>query len=157
MKSRKIFDYFIAYVLWVVTLGLGIWLILLSREALEAFLGGYYIKGENQFMLIRQARFLDIAIPFVLWLLWFAFLIIIEEYYRKGAEKRLIWWRFARVTGWLLVLIFIVDLIQVLLVGAMVAGWLRWLLVTLELLVGVALLIFSRSKPTASATKSPLR
>jgi hypothetical protein len=118
-------------------------------------LGKYFIiKDESQFLLIRQARFFDLVVPLVLWLLWFGFSIVVEEYYRKGAEKHVLWQRFAKVTGVLLLLIFIVDFCQNLMLGITVVGWLHWLLTALELLVGIALVIASRSRRTLQADKA---
>jgi len=153
MKAKTGFDYVMAYLLWFVTLCLGAWFVFISRNTFETFLGGYYIKEKGQFLLSQQARFLDIVFPVVLWLLWLVMMIVTEEYYRKGAQKGNVLKRFAKVAGVLLVLIFIADLCQNLMLGLTVVGWLRWLLTIFELLAGVALIFAGRLKPASPDAK----
>ena len=154
MKARTGFDYVMAYLLWFVTLCLGAWFVFISRNTFEVFLGGYYIKEKNQFLLSKQASFLDIVFPVVLWLLWFVMLILTEEYYRRGVQKHNLFKRFAKVSGGLLVLIFFADLCLNLMLGITATGWLRWLITLIELLAGVALLIASKTKPARLASKT---
>ena len=155
MKAKTRLEYILAYLLWAVTLGLGAWLAFTSRNTLEEYLGKYFIKEENQFMLTKQAIFLDIVIPVLLWLLWFVMLIVVEEYYRRGVEKHSLIRRFMKVVGILFVLMFINDLLLNLMLGFAAAGWLRWLLTLIELLVGVALSVASRLRPTVQSDQTP--
>lgn len=152
MKVKKGIDAILFYVFWLVSLALGAWFVIIAREAFETFLGRYFIKGPDQFTVIRQARFWDLVVSVVLWILWFAMMIIVEEYYRRGAEKNVMWRRFARVTAILLILIFIASLSQNLMLGFAVVGWLPWLLSVLELFAGIALIIVSRLKPAPKET-----
>ena len=152
MKVKRGIDYILFYIFWLATLGLGAWFVIISREAFETYLGKYYIKNPDQFIIIRQARVWDIVVSVGLWLLWFVMMIVTEEYYRKGAEKHIIWQRFAKVAGVLLVLIFIANLCQNLMLGLAIVGWLPWLLGGLELIAGIALIYVSRSKPAPKDT-----
>ena len=146
MKVKNWSEYILAYALLAVTLGLGAWFVITSQNTFEVFLGGFYIKEENQFLLARQARFFDIIFPLVLWISWFIMLIVVEEYYRKGVEKHSLIKRFMKVTGVLLILLFVSDLFLTLMLGLTATGWLRVLLMIIELLAGIAFLILSRSK-----------
>lgn len=152
MKVKKGIDAILFYVFWLVSLALGAWFVIIAREAFETFLGRYFIKSPDQFTVIRQARFWDLVVSVVLWILWFAMMIIVEEYYRRGAEKNVMWRRFARVTAILLILIFIASLSQNLMLGFAVVGLLPWLLSVLELFAGIALIIVSRFKPAPKET-----
>lgn len=147
MKIKTGASLLLAYLLWLVTLALGIWFAVISREAFETYLGKYFIQEQGQFTLTRQARFWDLVFAVVVWLLWFVMMIITEEYYRRGVRKNALWQRFARVAGILLILIFLADLLQNLMLGAGEVGWLRWLLTVTELVLGAALISLSRLKP----------
>lgn len=149
MKIKTGLDTFLAYILWAVTLALGAWLALRGREVLGTFLGRYFVTEQGQFLRLKQANLLSIVVPVVLWLLWFVMMIVTEEYYRKGLVKHLIWQRFAKVVGILLVLIFTFDFLQNLMLGASTVGWLRWVVTIAELLVGVVLIYVSRKKPAS--------
>lgn len=151
MKTRTRLDFILAYILWAVTLALGAWFAIIGREAFETYLGKYFIQEQGQFELARQARFWDLTVAVVLWLLWFVMLIITEEYFRRGVPKKTVWQRFAKVAGVLILLIFIADLCQNLMLGIAVVGWLRWLLTIIELLGGVVLIYGSRKKPASPA------
>ena len=155
MKVKTGFESVLAYLLWVVTLGLGAWLVIISRNTLEAFLGWYFIQEKNRFILTQQARLLDIVIPVVLWLLWFVMLILVEEYYRRGVEKHTLFKRFMKMIGVLLILIFFADLLFNLMLGFRVSGWLRWLITLIELLAGAALWMAGKTKPDRLANKTP--
>jgi hypothetical protein len=155
MKVKTGFESVLAYLLWVVTLGLGAWLVIISRNTLEAFLGWYFIQEKNRFILTQQARLLDIVIPVVLWLLWFVMLILVEEYYRRGVEKHTLFKRFMKMIGVLLILIFFADLLFNLMLGFRVSGWLRWLITLIELLAGAALWMAGKTKPARLASKTP--
>jgi hypothetical protein len=147
MKIKAGASLLLAYLLWIVTLALGAWFAVIGREAFETYLGKYFIQEQGQFLLSRQARFWDLTVAVVLWLLWFVMMIITEEYYRRGVPKKTVWRRFAKVTGILLILIFVADLCQNLMLGIGTVGWLRWLLTVIELVAGVALTYLSRLKP----------
>ena len=149
MKIKSGAEQVLFYLFWLVTLALGAWFVIISREAFETYLGTYFIKEQGQFLLSRQARFWDLVFSVTLWILWFALMIITEEYYRRGMGKLLLWRRFAKVTGILLVLIFIVDFLQNLMLGISSVGWLRWLLTVIELLAGAVLIYLSRKKPAS--------
>jgi hypothetical protein len=151
MKIKTGASLILAYILWAVTLALGAWFAIIGRETFETYLGKYFIQEQGQFELARQARFWDLTVAVVLWLLWFVMLIITEEYYRRGAPKKTVWQRFAKVAGVLILLIFLADLFQNLMLGIGEVGWLRWLLTILELLAGVVLIYISRRKQAAPA------
>lgn len=152
MKFKKGIDTILFYIFWIVSLGLGAWFVIIAREAFETFLGRFFIKSPDQFIIIRQARFWDIVFSVLLWILWFAMMIVTEEYYRRGVTKNVLWQRFARVTGILLILIFIANFSQNLMLGYAVVGWLPWLLCVLELIAGIALITVSRLRPAPKET-----
>jgi hypothetical protein len=75
-------------------------------------------------------------------------MIIVEEYFRVGVQKGGLWTRFARVTGPLVLAVFGADLILCWLQGIGSYDWLRWLILAAELGVGIALLVWGKTRFT---------
>lgn len=145
----KAFKYAIAYGMWFVDLGLSAWLFFVSRTALFAFLALFYKEGDYRYT--KTAELIDNTFTLLLGLGWLALIILTEEYYRTGAlEENLK--RFARVTGPVLLCIFFVDLILFGLQGFGGGDWLRWLILSSELVMGLILILYARktaaNKPT---------
>ena len=143
---NKVFKYASAYGMWIVDLGLALWLVYLSRTAILGILALFYEPGDLQYL--HAVNFTDKVIAIILGLGWLAFTIIIEDYYRKGALKGDMLKRFARVTGPIFLCSFVIDLILFWLQGIGSDNWLRWLILAAELGIGIALIIFVKNKST---------
>ena len=130
------------YLLWVITIALGFWLLLVSREAF--LMGAAFYVGDD---IVRgwQVRFLDKAVFIAAGLFVIILFTLTEGYLRGGLEKQDLFKRFAKITGIELLLIFVFDILLVLMQGATAGSWLRWLIVFIELALGIAFFRIGRS------------
>lgn len=139
---RKVLKYAIAYGMWFVDLGLSAWLLFVSRTALLTFLALSYEEGD--FRYTKTAQLIDQVFTILLGLGWLALFVLTEGYYRAGALQENLQKRFARVTGPILMCIFLVDLILFGLQGFGGGDWLRWLVLSAELVIGLMLILYAR-------------
>ena len=142
----KVLKYLLAYVLWIIDLALGLWLLLISRTVFLDILGLSFKEGS--WVYSRRVDFADKVFLLVLGLGWLIFMIIIEHSYRASALTGELPQRFAWVTGFLLLCIFVYVMLMFCVQGAGI-NWLRWLILAAELGIGIALLVSvrPRSKP----------
>lgn len=141
---KKALKFIISYSTWILNLGLAFWLFYISRTTLLGILALFYEKGEWAYS--KAVDFTDKVFTIVLILAWVVFMVIVEEYFRKGVHKGLFMQRAARVTGIILLSLFTVDLILLWLQGISAANSLRWLVLALELGVGTALIASINSR-----------
>jgi hypothetical protein len=142
----KVLKYVLAYFLWIVDLGLGLWLFFISRTALLDILATFYKPGAWVY-----SRRVDLADKFFLLILglgWLVFMIVIEHDYRSSALTGELPQRFAWVTGLLLLCIFVVDMIMIWVQGVGNNG-LRWFMLAIELGIGTALIVAVKRRFTA--------
>ena len=142
----KTVRYVLAYSMWFADLGLSAWLIYLCRTALFGILALFYEPGDLQYG--HAIDFSDKVVSIVRGLGWLVFSIITEDRFRTGALTENLWQRFARFTGPVLLCIFTVDLILAWLQGIGSDNWLRWLVLAVELGLGLALVVSGRKKST---------
>jgi uncharacterized membrane protein len=135
----KVLKYASAYILWIVGSGFVAWLFYLGRTVLLGLLALSGQVGEWQFA--KTVNLIDRVVTVVLGLGWLAFVIITEDYFRKAVKKGNLLRRFARITGPVLLCIFIVDLVFFWLQGISSDNWLRWLILATELGGGIALVV----------------
>jgi hypothetical protein len=140
----KAFKYAVAYGMLLVDLGLSAWLFIMSRTVLRAFLALSYEPGV--FRQLKRAQVIDQISTILLGLGWLAFFVLAEGYYRAGALEEGLVKRFARVTGPILLCVFVLDLILFWLQGIGGDDWLRWLILLAELIIGSALVIYGRKR-----------
>ncbi len=142
----KIFRYAGAYVMWIADLGLALWLAYLCRDGFLDILALFYPKGN--FAYLNAANFADKVFAIILGIGWLVFMIIVEAYFRAGVSKEELLKRFARVTGPVLLCIFVVDLMLFWMQEVGNADWLRWLILAAELGVGIALVVSAKKRFT---------
>ena len=139
----KVLKYLLAYVLWIIDLALGLWLLLISRTVFLDILALSF--KESSWVYSRRVDFADKVFLLVLGLGWLIFMIIIEHSYRASALTSDLPRRFAWVTGLLLLCIFVIDTIMFWVQGVGNGNWLRWLIRASELSIGIVLLMSVRS------------
>src|SRR5215211_1058351 len=143
----QIIKYVGAYLMWITNLGLTFWLILISRTVFLGIFALLYKGGPSlyaQLVYGHRVDFADKLFSIMLGLGWLAFMIAVEAYFRAGAANDDLFVRFARVTGPVVLSIFVVDLILFWLQGVGGGNWIRWLMLAAELGVGIALLVSVR-------------
>jgi len=140
---KKVTNSIIAYGMWFVDIALAFWLFYFSRTAYLGIFALFYKTGNSGYA--NMVSFLDKAFMIVLGLTWLTFMIIVEEYFRLGIQKGTLVNRFAKITGPVLLCIFVVDLIVFWLEGIGSGNWLRWLILAGELGIGIALVVFAKS------------
>jgi formate hydrogenlyase subunit 3/multisubunit Na+/H+ antiporter MnhD subunit len=92
--------YIIAYSMWIIDLGLALWLFFISRTALRNLLLLFYKPGNLTYG--YRVDFIDKIFSLVVGLGWLLFSIFSEGYFRTGVNKEDLPKRVARVTGALL-------------------------------------------------------
>jgi hypothetical protein len=140
----KLLKYASSYVMWIIDLGIAFWFMFIARTDLINFLSLFAKKGNLTYG--HQVDFADKAFSITLGLGWLALMIVIEQYYRHGVEKDDLRKRFARVTGPLVIAVFVADLIAFWLGGIASGNFVRWLILAAELGIGIALIIEGRQK-----------
>lgn len=142
MVKRSWIQYVGLYLLWAVVIALGFWLLLVSRETF--LFGASFYVGDD---IVRgwQVRFFDKAFFIIAGLFIIILVTTTEGYFRGGVEKGNLLRRFAEVAGIEVLIIFACDLLLALMQGAAASGWVRWLIIAAELLLGVVLFLFGRA------------
>ncbi len=146
----KIFQYIAYIVMWVLNLVIALWFGFVARMDLTQFLALFY-KEDN----LTYGHFIDFsdrAFTIILGLGWLVLMIVSEEYLRKGVLEDDLVRRFSRITGPLLLAAFAADLILMILQGFGVSGWSRWLLLAIELGIGIFLIVEGNSKLASKPT-----
>jgi hypothetical protein len=143
----KVFRYSIAYFLWIVDLGLGIWLFLLGRSVLLGVLALSYKPGALTYA--HRVDFVDKMYVLLLGLAWLALMIVLEHQFRTSALTENLPQRFAKVTGILLLSVFVIDSILFWLQGVASGNWLRWLILAAELGIGIWLIVAVQNRLTS--------
>ncbi|MBN1304935.1 MAG: hypothetical protein JXA13_10910 [Anaerolineales bacterium] len=143
---RKISKKILAYSMWVVDLLLAAWLLIISRWALVAFVTPIIIDPTH-FLFPKRAEVMDAVYLLLLGIGWVAFMIFSQKYYSVGARKGNLFKRFARITGLLFLCIFIVDSTFFYLQGFTTDSWVRWLIIFVELVLGIILILYGRKIP----------
>ena len=151
---KKLYRYLLAYFLWIVTLCLGLWFIYVSYSAVQALLGSFFIK--NSFPRLWQAEFYNEVYLVIVGLAWLIVFVIGEEYFRKSVEKQNTIKRFSKIAGPVIILIFISDLSMALTRGIGYISWVHWLILAIELGIGVFLVQLQtcHSRPNAASKSS---
>ena len=144
----RLTKYLGAYVLWLVDLGLALWLVILARTVYLGFFALSYRPGA--FIYAQRVDLADKFFVLILGVAWLIFMIITEAYFRKGVVHDDLFQRFARVTGPVLLSVFSVDLLLLWLQGG--GDWRHWLILTAEVGLGIILITFARSWPKSKLT-----
>lgn len=140
-----------AYILWIIDLGLSFWLVVISRTVFLGLFAISYSGAQSSYAKVIYAHRVDFAdkmFAIVLGLGWLVFMIATEAYLRAGILRDDLFKRFARVTGPVLLAIFIVDLSLLWLQGAGGGDWLRWFMLVAELGLGITLLRLAAPRST---------
>lgn len=135
-----------AYLLWAVVLALGIWLLLLSRNAVLAVFSA--LSTNTTTTGAGQLETLDKFYSIAAGILWLALMIVSELYFRSGARRGVLLPSFARVIGAELLLLFVVDTVLLVIIGFAAATLWRWLILTAEISLAIVCLRFARSAPS---------
>ena len=143
----RVFRYLIAYLLWIVDLGLGIWLMVLGRNALLGILALSYKPGALTYA--HRVDFIDKMYVVFIGLAWLTLMIVLEHSFRTSALTEKLPQRFARVTGILLLSLFVVDLILFWIQGGQSGSWVRWLILAAELGIGIVLIVAVQNRHTS--------
>ena len=143
---RNILKFILAYFLWFIDLGLAAWLAFIGRTALFALPAVFFHRGSIFYS--SRAEVMDTVFTLLIGLGWLIFMVVTLEYFQPGEQKVNLIKRFATVTGPLVLCIFIVDSILFFLQGFDANNWLRLLIISAELVVGIILVIYSRKYGT---------
>ncbi len=152
-RMRSWPGYALAYLMWIVTLFLGVWIFLIGRNL---FLVILVQVSSNTYQSTVQARFGERIFSIVLGLIWLVMMIGSEEYYRTGVLKKRLHERWSAVVGTELLVIFLIDFSLLLLQGVSNGAWLRGIILFAELAAGLLLLWYARFSRMSRLRKSSL-
>ena len=147
---KKVANQFLAYGMWIVDLLLAFWLAFLSRNVILEILALFYNKTSWSYP--RWVVVIDRVYTLMVGLGWLVFMIVVEHYIMAGVKKGNLLKRFTRVTGLVLLSIFVVDLIMFWLQGIGSGNWLRWLILAAELAIGTGMYVYYKSTATTKTT-----
>jgi hypothetical protein len=137
LSQKKWLLDFSVYLLWIPVVALLFWFVLQLRTAIEIGLSAFYVR--DNLSRIKMADVIDKYSFAVMICVWIVIIIIIESHLRNGMKKHTVFLRFTRIFGPAVLLLFLVDLFNLLMLGMATAGWQSWLLIAGELLIGGAI------------------
>jgi hypothetical protein len=126
--------------MWIFTLLLELWFIVISLQDFQCIFSAFYIRGSDQ--RAQQVGFYVAIYVIIMGLLWVVLITVTEELFRTGAQKGDLFRRFAKIAGPEFLFIFLADLVLLWLQSPGGYDWFRWLILGGELLIGVALITF---------------
>lgn len=131
--------YLIAYLMWFIFFLLGVLFLLVSRQGVLGILGNY---SRGNLQRIMEAQLIDKAYLLVVGLALLILMIVVEDYFKKGAQKGLLAVRIPKVMGLEILFLFGAHLLLVILGLLGTLSGLQLLLMAIEFLGGVCLLWF---------------
>ncbi len=147
MRKFTWLNYLLVYFLWSIVLLVGLWFLLLSRNTFLSVFTTLYVK--DSIVRAWQIRSLEKFYTLGVGLAWLAMTILTEVYFRAAVHRaRLLFQRFALILGIELLLIFVADAMLLFVQGLGMTIWSRWLILGVELVLGVGCLIFARADAT---------
>ena len=132
-KKKWLLD-LIVYLVWFLIVGLLFWTVLQLHTAIEIGLSAFFVQ--NKPVNVRVADVIDKYSLAAMVCAWIVIIVLIEAYLRNGLRSKSVFKRFARIFGLGLLLLFLVDLFNLLMLEMATAGWVRWLVMVVELLIG---------------------
>jgi hypothetical protein len=144
---KKVFDYILAYILWIVEIGFALYFCYISRTLVLGIMTFYYKVGNVQYQ--NRMNLTDRVFVLILGFGWLIFMIFVEEYFRSGVSKGNLPKRIVGVTWPVLLAAFLVDLVLLWIQGFGSGSWLHWLVLAVELGAGVGLLMFAKTRFTS--------
>jgi hypothetical protein len=137
MFRKKWFLELSIYLVWFPIVVLLFWLAIQLRTAIEIGLSAFYV-GTNPWH-FKVADVIDKYSFAAIILVWIVVIILIEAHLRNGLRDKSMTKRFTRIFGPGLLLLCLVDLFNVLMPATISPGWVRWLAIAVELLMGCAI------------------
>jgi hypothetical protein len=146
MNRLKLWSsYALVYLMWVVSLGLWVLFMLISRNTLAGLLGTFYLNGT--FNRMKVAELIDLTYMFMIAAVGIVFTILVEYYFRRGVKKGDLIKRIGRVVGTLILIIFLCDITLALLIGFSQIIWWRWPILLIELTAGIGFIWLAMKGP----------
>ena len=143
MAGKRWLRYLAAYIGWAVCIILAVWTLIVWRSAFQAALSIFFIKGSE--WRGTQSGFYDKVFLLVIGLLWLYFVIISEQYVKKGAEKQQVVKSLTWLFGLVITITFVGDFFLFLLIGLNPFSWIRLLILVVEGVIGAGLLWFAKN------------
>lgn len=153
MQIKQISAYVVAYVLWIVSMLLGVVFLLIGMNGIPQLLAPLFSATEfnERFM----AGFINRIFLVVAGIGILIIIVAVESYFRHGVQSNTLWQRAARVFGPLMLLVFVADLCQVIFLQYPFGLNPRWLILALELAAALALTFFGYRKPLPRLPRRP--
>lgn len=144
MRKHQVLRYALVYGMWLVVMAVGLWLLLVSRDVVLGAVARLLVDDStaHTWQLVSVERFYMVGAG----LLWLVMTVVSEAYLRRGVDRGGLLRRFARMLAPQLLLLFAVDAALFALQGLQ-GGPLRWLILIVELGLGIGSLIVARGAP----------
>ncbi len=143
MAGKRWLSYITVYVGWAASLILAIWTVLIWRNAFDAALSLFFIRGSDWRAI--QSGFWDKSFVIILGILWLFLMIISEQYLKKGANKQRLLNYLARLTGWIILITFAGDFFLFLLISLNPFSWIHLIILLVEIALAVGLLWLAKN------------
>jgi len=140
--------YVIAYGMWIVFTLAGIWFVIFSRNSFIGLLNLYYVQEEGlgKFQRGMEVQFLDKVYLLVVAFAVLILMIVVEEYFKRGAQRGDLAKRIFMVFGREMLFIFAASLASAFLLGF---SPLIWLLLAGEFLASIIMIYLGIKLPAA--------
>ena len=147
MRKQIWIRHLLAYLAWAAVLALGIWVLLLSRDAVLGVVAT--LTADTPSVVARTWRLTAVERFYVIaaGLVWLAMMVAVEFYFRNGIHHGQLRQRFARVFGAEMLVLFVSDAVLFVVQGLGTVVWLRWVILGAELVLGVLAAELGRSAP----------
>ena len=144
MMNKLWVKYIIAYTLWMVFTIVGLLFLMVSRNSLVGLFNLYYVQ--DKFQRRMEIQFLDKIYLMVVAFAILILMIIVEEYFKHGAQRGDLLKRICKVFGIEILFMFAASMASAYLVGF---SGLVWLLLAVELAVSIGLTYLGIKLPAA--------
>jgi formate hydrogenlyase subunit 3/multisubunit Na+/H+ antiporter MnhD subunit len=152
----KVLRYLGAYGSWFVLIGLGILVFVMARTVFLDFLAIRYGEAYSEFE--SRVDFLNKIFSIFIGLIWLVFAIVSEDNLRKSVTRGGLLKQFSHYLGPELLILFGLDLLLIVILGGIGGGWLRSIVMIIELGLGIlfTFLGWSKRSPLPGRSRKPI-
>lgn len=145
--AKKLWLYYLAaFILWLVSMALSLAFLLMGRSSFPIIITA--VLNTSKFQTGFIAILIDRVFTMLAGILWLVLMVYAENDFRDSVKKGRLWNRAARLIGIQLILVFLANLALTLVNGSPFTQWVQWLLLLVEIALGLLLVIYSyRWKP----------
>ncbi|NLG97821.1 MAG: hypothetical protein GX491_10705 [Chloroflexi bacterium] len=153
MAKKLWLHYLAAYLLWLVSMALSLAFLLMGRSSFPILITA--ALDTPKFQTGYTAIMVDRAFTVLAGIYWLVLMVYAENDFRSSVKKGRLWYRAARLIGFQLILVFVANLALTLTNGSPFNQWVQYLLLLVEIALGILLVIYSYRWKPKPATPQP--